>query len=99
MTQPLGDTNSPVANYGWKYESGLLVPVTSLEPPAPEAVLSLVKSSCKQDCGIVAEDVYLCQWICKMHGVVRLSECINTLEYTKLADLDIDELFDEYDEV
>ena len=40
----------PVSDFGWNSIDDRLVPVKSLELPAPESILMLVKCSCKTDC-------------------------------------------------
>jgi hypothetical protein len=37
----------PPTDYGWSVEGDLYVPVPSMEPPAPQAVIELVKCNCK----------------------------------------------------
>src|SRR6266516_1670683 len=40
------------SDYGWTIESeGTLVPVMCINPPAPQAILMLIKCNCKIGCG------------------------------------------------
>ena len=36
--------------YGWKTEGGQLVPITTMDPPAPTTVTHLIKCGCKNNC-------------------------------------------------
>ena len=35
--------------YGWKTEGGQLVPITTMDPPAPTTVTHLIKCGCKKN--------------------------------------------------
>jgi hypothetical protein len=37
----------PPENYGWKLDGQLLIPIMTTNPPAPHAIIELIKCGCK----------------------------------------------------
>ncbi|GFV16436.1 uncharacterized protein TNCV_1525821 [Trichonephila clavipes] len=46
----LGGKISP-EEWGWKYESGILIPQTMTQRPVPEPLLKIIFCTCKTECG------------------------------------------------
>ena len=40
----------PPSQYGWTKDEGHSVPIRCMNPPAPEALINLVKCGCKKGC-------------------------------------------------
>ncbi|XP_031335335.1 uncharacterized protein LOC116165167 isoform X2 [Photinus pyralis] len=66
VQQWLGNIQLP-EQWGWKLIKGNLIPITTLEPPAPEKLLKLIackcQKGCKGNCGCIRVGLY-CSRLC-----------------------------------
>lgn len=88
---PNPDISSP-ENYGWRIDSGRYVPVSSVLPAAPDAVVQLVrcscsKSKCSSSCSCRRNNMN-CTEMCECEG--DLDVCSNV--YLRNADYVFEEL-------
>ena len=66
----LGNENLQATNWGWKLVNGQLYPKTTDSPPAPKALLKIIKCGCTQLC-----DSNQCS--CKKNGLFCTDLCEN----------------------
>ena len=72
---------SPLEDNGWeKSEDGIILPVRSLQLPAPQAIVELVKCGCRGQCSInrcsCIKNKLSCTSLCKCN------DCSNIQDYS-----------------
>ena len=72
----------PIEENGWTLENGVYVPVRCLRPPAPLAVIELVKYGCKTGCVMAgcscSKNCLPCTPLCKCYSDDCANKTIST---------------------